>query len=64
MPEIVDGIDGQTAVLDIYSYENGKYLSCFFIILYHLLDCKIILNNFFFFFFFYENFSLPLSPSV
>ena len=49
MPESVDRIDGRTAVSDIISYQKGNYLSLilfFFIILYHLLDCKILSDQF------------------
>ena len=45
MPETVNGIDGRTAVLDIFAHRNGNYrfnfnFIFFLIILYHLLDCK------------------------
>ena len=53
------------AVSDISFPQNGDYLSlfCFFIIPYHLLECKMVFDlfRFFFFFFFYEN-SLSLLP--
>ena len=69
MPETADRIDGWTAVSDIISHRNGNYRSFilfFFIILYHLLDCKMVYDRFrffFFFFFFYEN-SLSLTQPV
>ena len=67
MPESVDRIDSRTAVSDIISHQNGNYifLILFFIILYHLLDFKIISDRFciffFFFFFFLRKFFLSLS---
>ena len=47
MPESVDRIDGRTTVSDI-SYRNDNYISILFfsIILYHLLDCKIVSDRF------------------
>ena len=66
MPESVDRIDGQTAVSDINSYQNGNYIPLI-LFFYHLLDFEIISDRFFFFFFFfYENslsLSLPLSKT-
>ena len=49
MLETVDRIDDRTAVLDIFSYRNNNYIYIsliFFIILYHLLDCKIVSDRF------------------
>ena len=49
MPETADYFDGQTAVSDSISRRNGDYRSLilfFFIVRYHLLDCKIVSDRF------------------
>ena len=69
MPKSVDHIDSRTVVSGIISHQNGNYISLillFFIILYHLLDFKIISDDFviFFFFFFFLTKILSLSLSL
>ena len=51
MPKIVDCIDGRIAVSDIFRIEMViiYLLSCLFIILCHLLGCKIVSDRFDFF---------------
>ena len=46
MPETVDHITGRTAVSDIILHQNQIFYLVFFIILYHLLDCKIVSDRF------------------
>ena len=48
MPETADRVDGRTAVSNIILHRNGNYRSftLFFIVLYHLLDSKIVSDRF------------------
>ena len=64
MPEIVDRIDGRTAVSDIISHQNGNYISLIFFLSFFIiyLTVKSFLTDFdFVFLFFTKILSLSLS---
>ena len=63
MPKTANRIHGQTTVSYIFFLIKmviTDLLSCFFIILYRLLDCKMAYDRFWIFFFFYKNSLLPV----